>query len=448
MKLLDLFSGIGGFHKGFEQAGFEFDWVGFSEIDKYASAVYKHRFPNAKELGDVNLIQPERLPDHIDFLCGGFPCQAFSVAGKRKGFDDTRGTLFFEIARILKYFREHRKPIDYFVLENVKGLLSHDNGRTFATIYRVLTDIGYTVEFQLLNTRWFLPQNRERIYLVGYIGSGRGSKVFPIGEERKAVNESRSKARRLVNTIDSNYYKGADGKRTMIAEKIKVADYRIDEGLRVRKESISPTLATRKHSATDISTMPPFVWKETKLKKVGDLQITAKKRSHDTPKEINEYLKANKHGKTIQDIATNLSLPKTQVEHYFRSDKYRAVPSPEHWLLLKKYLGFDDTYDKHVTEIYEKEVEFEASRRVYSSDGISKTLDTHESGYYQHKSNIRRLTPTECERLQGFPDDWTSEGVIDGKVVPMSDTQRYKQCGNAVTVNVVQAVAEKILMNK
>ena len=508
MKLLDLFSGIGGFHKGFEQAGFEFDWVGFSEIDKYASAVYKHRFPNAEELGDVNAIQPERLPDHIDFLCGGFPCQAFSVAGKRQGFDDTRGTLFFEIARILKYFREHRKPIDYFVLENVKGLLSHDNGRTFATIYRVLTDIGYTVEFQLLNTRWFLPQNRERIYLVGYVGSGRGSKVFPIGEPSQSNDIRNTK---VANTLQHPGHSGGNYRGiTMIAE--KVANYRNDEGLRVRKESISPTLATRKHSATDISTMPPFVWKETKLKKVGDLQITAKKRSHDTPKEINEYLKANKHGKTIQDIATNLSLPKTQVEHYFRSDKSRAVPSPEHWLLLKEYLGFDDTYDKHVTEIYEKEGEFEASRRVYSSDGISKTLDTHESGYYQVKpvltpnrpeknyapciraehhntadvhfikddgvqvtgglqknagkmmncstalteamgkggghtpiiSNIRRLTPTECERLQGFPDGWTSEGVIDGKVVKMSDTQRYKQCGNAVTVNVVQAVAERL----
>tara|TARA_R110000824_G_scaffold108603_6_gene255782 strand:- start:2588 stop:4090 length:1503 start_codon:yes stop_codon:yes gene_type:complete len=490
MRLLDLFSGIGGFHKGFEQAGFEFDWVGFSEIDKYASAVYKHRFPNAKELGDVNLIQPKRLPSHIDFLCGGFPCQAFSMAGKRKGFDDTRGTLFFEIARILKYFREHRKPIDYFVLENVKGLLSHDSGRTFATIYRVLTDIGYTVEFQLLNTRWFLPQNRERIYLVGYIGSGRGSKVFPIGEDGKQTKSRQQVAR----CISRGYEKR--GNQEFYIEQMKVADYRNDEGLRVRKESISPTLATRKHSATDISTMPPFVWKETKLKKVGDLQITAKKRSHDTPKEINEYLKANKHGKTIQDIATNLSLPKTQVEHYFRSDKSRAVPSPEHWLLLKEYLGFDDTYDKHVTEIYEKEVEFEASRRVYSSEGISKTLDTHESGYcqvkynygskslnktlekenlgkndikaldlYNHKaqdiaptltdgkhatlrlyerSNIRRLTPTECERLQGFPDGWTSEGVMNGKVVPMSDTQRYKQCGNAVTVNVVQTVAEKL----
>ena len=563
--------------------------MGFSEIDKYASAVYKHRFPNAEELGDVNLIQPERLPDHIDFVCGGFPCQAFSQSGLRKGFKDTRGTLFFEIARILRYYRKYKKPIDYFVLENVKGLLSHDNGRTFATIYRVLTDIGYTVEFQLLNTRWFLPQNRERIYLVGYIGSGRGSKVFPIGEERKAVN-GKQRTRNAVSCIDASYYKGVDGKRTMIAELNQIGT--------IGKDSE----ATRVYDSNGLSRTIKYgggMGAKTGLYKVGDLQITAKKRSHDTPKEINEYLKANKHGKTIQDIATNLSLPKTQVEHYFRSDKYRAVPSPEHWLLLKEYLGFDDTYDKHVTEIYEKEVEFEASRRVYSSDGISKTLDTHESGYYQvkpkiniignlkgqdghechnvhssdgiaptvrhnhgkvtmvkpvitpnrfgvqiteatkkgyktayegdsvniqypqsstrkgrvgkqiaqtidtaphqcvvtkynysqqsinktlekenlgkndvkaldlynHKaqdiaptltephhnslrlyerSNIRRLTPTECERLQGFPDGWTSEGVIDGKVVKMSDTQRYKQCGNAVTVNVVQAVAERL----
>ena len=186
MRLLDLFSGIGGFHKGFEQAGYEFEWVGFSEIDKYASAVYKHRFPNAKELGDISAIRPERdLPDHIDILCGGFPCQAFSMAGKRKGFDDTRGTLFFEIARLLRHYIDTKKPIDYFVLENVKGLLSHDNGRTFAVIYGVLTDLGYTVECQLLNTKWVLPQNRERIYIVGHIGRGSRAKVFPITEDDK-----------------------------------------------------------------------------------------------------------------------------------------------------------------------------------------------------------------------------------------------------------------------
>ena len=186
MRLLDLFSGIGGFHKGFEQAGYEFEWTGFSEIDKYASAVYKHRFPNAKELGDIAAIRPERdLPDNIDILCGGFPCQAFSQAGRRKGFDDTRGTLFFEIARLLRHYIDTGKPINHFVLENVKGLLSHDNGRTFAVIYGVLTNLGYTVECQLLNTKWVLPQNRERIYIVGHIGRGSRAKIFPITEDDK-----------------------------------------------------------------------------------------------------------------------------------------------------------------------------------------------------------------------------------------------------------------------
>ena len=325
MKLLDLFSGFGGLHKGFEQAGFEFDWVGFSEIDKYASAVYKHRFPNAKELGDVNLIQPERLPDHIDFLCGGFPCQAFSVAGKRKGFDDTRGTLFFEIARILKYFREHRKPIDYFVLENVKGLLSHDNGRTFAIIYRVLTDIGYTVECQLLNTRWVLPQNRERIYIVGHIGRGSRSKVFPIGESGQV---SYNRNTEVASTLQHPGHSGGNYK-----------------GMNM----ISIPEATKKGYAEA---------------KVGD--------------------------------SINLSVPNSK------------------------------------------------TRRGRVGKGEAQTLDTGMQQYTIDKTAIRRLTPIECMRLQGFPDDWNEKGIMGGKVVEMSDTQRYKQAGNAVSVPIVSMVAERI----
>ena len=113
MKLLDLFSGIGGFHKGFEKAGFEFDWVGFSDIDKYASAVYKYRYPDAKELGDITSIRPERdLPDHIDILCGGFPCQAFSVAGRRKGFEAKLHTHKASLATIGTHFAAygHNRP--------------------------------------------------------------------------------------------------------------------------------------------------------------------------------------------------------------------------------------------------------------------------------------------------------------------------------------------------
>jgi len=264
VKLLDLFSGIGGFHLGLEQSGFEFDWIGYSEIDKYASKQYKRRFPNATELGDVTTIQPKDLPTDITILCGGFPCQAFSIAGKRQGFNDTRGTLFFEIARILRYFKENGKPIPYFVLENVKGLLSHDDGQTFATIYGVLTQLDYTIECQILNTKWFLPQNRERIYIVGHLGERGRSKIFPVTEN----------------------------------------------DIRNRKKYIQK------------------IWKSSKEKQ--DMQYFMRRR---------------------------------------RCSKYR------------------------------------------------------------------RLTPVECERLQGFPDGWTKG---------QSDTQRYKQLGNAVSVPVVKAVGDKI----
>ena len=325
--MLDLFSGIGGFHKGFEQAGYEFDWVGFSEIDKYASAVYRHRFPKAVEIGDITVIQPERdLPDHIDILCGGFPCQAFSVAGKRKGFNDTRGTLFFEIARILRYYRDIEKPIPCVVLENVKGLLHHDSGRTFATIYRVLTDIGYTVECELLNTRNFsIPQNRERIYIVGYIGNRGGPQVFPIGESSSQDNQTQ-----------------------------RIGDH-------TRTITTAHSHGTAKH--------------------MSYVKI---------PEATKQGYAEAKEGDSI-----NLSVPNSK------------------------------------------------TRRGRVGKGEAQTLDTGMQ-QYTIQSGIRRLTPIETCRLQGFPDDWNAYGEFDGKVVEMSDTQRYKQCGNAVTVDVVQAVAQKV----
>ena len=137
MKLLDLFSGIGGFHLGLEQAGFEFDWVGFSEIDKYANKLYKRRFKDAEELGDIRAVQPERLPD-IDLVTFGFPCQDLSIAGKRGGLQANRSSLFFEAMRIIGA----KKP-KYFIFENVKGLFSSNEGQDFDLILRTIADFGY-----------------------------------------------------------------------------------------------------------------------------------------------------------------------------------------------------------------------------------------------------------------------------------------------------------------
>ena len=169
IKYFSMFSGIGGFEYGMEQSklGKEFECVGFSEIDQYAESIYKRNYPNHINYGDATKIRTEELPD-FDFLVGGFPCQSFSIAGHRKGLDDTRGTLFFEIARILK----DKKP-RYFLLENVRNLLSHDKGNTFKTIIRVFSELGYTISWKIYNSRNHgVPQNRERIFITGDLGKG------------------------------------------------------------------------------------------------------------------------------------------------------------------------------------------------------------------------------------------------------------------------------------
>ena len=311
MKLLDLFSGIGGFHLGLEQSGFKFDWVGFSEIDKFASQQYKRRFPNATELGDITSVRARELPNDITILCGGFPCQAFSIAGKREGFNDTRGTLFFEIARILRHFRDIEKPIPYFILENVKGLLNHEDGRTFATIYGVLTDLDYTIECQLLNTWWFLPQNRERIYIVGRFRGESRPKIFPIGKADKIFD------------------------------------------IRQSTEQVAATLQSPGNACGNYKGMNMI---QTGLNQIG----------------------------TIGE-------------------------------------------DSEATRIYDTT----CARTIKNGGGMGA-----KTGLYNIDSSIRRLTPTECERLQGFPDGWT-EG--------QSDTQRYKQLGNAVSVPVVKAIGENLI---
>ena len=171
-----MFSGIGGFELGLQNSDYEFECVGYSEVDKYAISIYERHFPNHRNFGDATKIRTEDLPD-FDFLVGGFPCQAFSIAGQRRGFDDTRGTLFFEIARILRDKRPR-----YFLLENVRGLLSHDKGKTFKTILEVLSNLGYNVEWEVLNSKDFnTAQRRERIFIKGYLRDRCGGEVLSVG---------------------------------------------------------------------------------------------------------------------------------------------------------------------------------------------------------------------------------------------------------------------------
>ena len=192
--------------------------IGYSEIDKYAVQVYQSHFPEHKNYGDIKSIDVAELPD-FDLLVGGFPCQSFSIAGKRGGFNDTRGTLFFEITRILK-----SKQPRLCLLENVKGLLSHDEGRTFRTIIATLDELGYDVQWQVLNSKNFgVPQNRERVFIVGHLRGTARPQVFPFtGDDRLSnlpdnPNEGQPQAE-IAQTVRTKIGTRADDSFVMVKE--------------------------------------------------------------------------------------------------------------------------------------------------------------------------------------------------------------------------------------
>ena len=205
MNILDLFSGIGGFALAAQRAGFKIINHYYSEVDKYAEWIYRKQFPTAIRLGDITKIGNEH--GKIDLLTGGFPCQSFSIAGKRRGFEDTRGTLFFEIERLARFYRP-----SYMVLENVKGLFSHDGGNTIRVILDKLGRLNYSVQLLLLNTVNFgIPQNRERLFFICTAGGKRKPEISSIRERKTETSFS-------SNAIDANYWKGIDnhGQRTCI----------------------------------------------------------------------------------------------------------------------------------------------------------------------------------------------------------------------------------------
>ena len=388
-----MFTGVGGFSLGINKAISDAICVGFSEIDKYANQVLKYRFGGVKNYGNAKEIRTSELPE-FDLLCGGFPCQAFSIAGKRGGFDDTRGTLFFEIARVI----EAKRP-KIVLLENVKGLLNHDKGKTFATILCSLWELGYDVQWMVLNSKFFgVPQNRERVFIVGSIRGTSRPEILPFGEDAEQVQRIprkekffKRKRNELGKEIRKDYESGivdCSMKDMRNWEVVEQDHSNTLSSLDIDNIIVSPCITQavgrRGCSSEEMSQV------EAVAKCIGLVPETCKKRVFDTPKEINQYLKDNKCSTiSISQVAEHLGLPKTQVEHYFRTDKSRAIPNPEVWEKLRILLRLDDTFDKQVTEIYEKEIEFEQTRRVYSAEGISPTINATKEPivYKAHRSD-------------------------------------------------------------
>ena len=375
---LDLFSGIGGFHLGFERAGYEVTSY-FSEVDKHAIAVYKHQFPNSTYVGSVTDVRGGDLPN-IDLITFGSPCQDFSLAGKRLGMEGQRSSLILEAIRLI---RECRPSV--FVWENVKGTFSSNDGADFWAIIQAFTDIGgYRLEWQLLNTSWFLPQNRERIYLVGYSANPSGRGVFPIAENDKSNTKQHG--------VEIVGHRGTGGQ----------------QGFIYGESGIAPTL-----NACGYKDPTKVQIKQigTKLDSNGGTQPYQQDRVYDA----DGIVPALNRGKSDLIIKANYgskSLNETIESNTLIEGEPKAL------------------------DLYNREARDESPTLTEPHHNSLRLFD----GY-----RIRRLTPIECERLQGFPDDHTAYGNYDGEVKPMSNTQRYKQCGNAVTVDVVAAVAKNCL---
>ena len=353
MRVASLFAGIGGFDLAFIRHGHEIVYA--NEWDSYAADIYDYHFEHTIDRRDITTVGADELPE-FDCLVEGFPCQAFSVAGKRLGFLDTRGTLFFDIARIL----DQRRP-RCFVLENVKGLLSHDGGQTFRIIIETLDGLGYDLQWQVLNSKDFgVPQNRERVFIVGHLRGLARPQVFPLAGENNPVGQE------YVGSIGTPRWPDQDHLSRGHKQPARVFD----------PSGVSPTLS-----------------------------------SQETQGRYNILVDAAYPGRE----------PRTYTE---------VAPT------VRNY-GSGGNKMPMVSRIPLKFLE--RNQRSIEGD-YAYTVDSMNTGGVMVDMRIRRLTPTECERLQGFPDGWTAEG-INGSI---SDTRRYKVLGNALTVNVAEAIIERL----
>ncbi len=366
IRYFDMFAGIGGFRAGLTRAG-GFQCVGHCEIDKYADASYRAIHDIGEEevyYPDATKIDPGTMPG-FDLLCAGFPCQPFSLSGKRKGFADARGTLFFELARLV----EARRPA-YLLLENVPGLLSHDQGRTFCAILTTLYELGYGLEWFCANSADHgVPQSRRRVFIIGYLDPRCAGKVFPL-----AGNDGKALIQIIGGPQGSRVYDPAGVACTQTSGAGgmggKTGLYLVDLCAGHPQPSNVARCLTARYGQTSLSTHP--------RERSGVLQI-----KNGTKKGYKE-----------------------------------AYPGDT---VALDYMG-------------------SSTRRGRVGHDIAHTLQANSvPGLVERGGRIRRLMPRECLRLQGFDED-----QIDKILAINSDAQVYKQAGNSVTVNVIEAIGHRI----
>ena len=415
LRFVDLFAGTGGMRLGLEQACQElqipYQCVFSSEIDKKAAKSYELNF-NEDPLCDITEITD--LPD-FDLMLAGFPCQAFSYAGKQKGFGDTRGTLFFDVERLLK-----KKKPKYFLLENVRGLTSHDKGRTFNTIIESLESLGYSTTYLLLNSSNFdVPQNRVRIYILGTLDS----------EIKITMNSN-------LGAADTHKYKHIKQQSLLESNPVKPKVVRdVLERQVHQKYYCSEDFTTRLKNVIgeDLSQLHGYRMIDTRGgSSIHSWELGIKGDCNDSEIEFMNLLIANRRKKIFGTHQDGKSLTKAQIQTFYHNNDFDEVTAS----LVKK--GYLSCYDNKFNPV-SGNMSFEVFK-VLDPDGISITLtasDCNRLGIVD-KERVRRLTPRECARLQGYPDTYR---LLD------DDNAVYKQMGNGVSVPVIKSVLLDLLTN-
>lgn len=450
MKFIDLFSGIGGFRSALEMNGHE--CLAFAEIDKYARQSYRaiYNTEDEQEWHDVTRITDDdfrHFKNKADIIVGGFPCQAFSIAGKRKGFEDTRGTLFFEIARAIKEIQP-----SYVLLENVKGLFSHDGGRTFGTIIQTLDELGFITEWGLFNSKyWGVPQNRERVYIL----ATRKDKykeplLFDLVKHQTEVTTRLIDV--LEDEVDEKYYLSEEKTKRLtldhdlsddIEPTINVLGNTSVTGYRAHDVhnsfGLTPTIAARDYKGPKQIAVPVSAPDRLNKKQNG-----RRFKNHDDPmftltsqdRHGIAIRKATKQGYAIakQGDSVNMSFPTSTTR---RGRVGKQVAQTLQAGEVNQGVVINPLKDK-------TDYGWHFEQAVYDSKGIARTVKANGGSGNIPKTiedlRIRKLTPLECWRLQGFTD----EQFFKAKDSGVSNSQLYKQAGNSVTVNVVDVIVKQL----
>jgi DNA (cytosine-5)-methyltransferase 1 len=394
-KVVSLFSGCGGLDLGFINAGFEVVWA--NDFFPDAVKTYKKNIGDHIVLGDITKIPSSQIPDDFDILLGGFPCQGFSIANNKRSMEDERNFLYKEMLRIVK----DKKP-KFFLAENVKGLLSMHDGKVVEIIVNDFKKIGYKVDYKIVNSADYgVPQQRERILIMG-------NRLGVINKFPEPTHGNISKKEQT----------------TLFTKKIK--------------PYVSVKEAT-KHLADLWISYNPIIKDGRKIyNHIARTNVHDKfwSRKHEVNQhEICDYLKywRNKKGVSTKKVDEHFGYKHT-AGHWFRKDNNSgSIPTPDDWWKLKELLGFDNKFDKKVTELELKEIKFEQSLRINNWDKPSDTITA--TGPEIHPNKKRRMSVRECAIIQTFPDNFIFEGSLGNM---------YKQIGNAVPVLLGEKVAQTI----